>query len=146
MKSLIVAAGLIACATPGHTAEKWPETWSCTHSSPIDNQPTVTRFEVSPLELIEAKSHQTYRIERNNDYGIVAISSISTVEEGHKDPTVGAVSIVINKISGEFLVGFGNSGGTARHCKPTRARKMQQRLEGTSQFFRLHQRPPQHLT
>jgi hypothetical protein len=102
MKSLIVAAGLIACATPGYTAETWSETWTCTHTSPIDNQPTITRFEVSPTDLIEAKFHQTYRIQRNNDYGIVATSSISTIEQGHKDPTVGAVSIVINKMTGEF--------------------------------------------
>ena len=70
MKSLIVAAGLIACAPPGHAAETWTETWTCTHTSPIDNQPTITRFEVSPPDLIEAKFHQTYRIEKNNDYGI----------------------------------------------------------------------------
>jgi hypothetical protein len=102
MRSLIVAAGLIACATPGHAAETWTETWTCTHTSPIDNQPTITRFEVSPPDLIEAKFHQTYRIEKNNDYGIVATSSISKIEQGHKDPTVGAVSIVINKMTGEF--------------------------------------------
>ena len=28
----------------------------------------------------------------------------SKIEQGHKDPTVGAVSIVINKITGEFLL------------------------------------------
>jgi hypothetical protein len=89
-------------ATPGHAAETWTETWTCTHTSPIDNQPTITRFEVSPPDLIEAKFHQTYRIEKNNDYGIVATSSISKIEQGHKDPTVGAVSIVINKMTGEF--------------------------------------------
>jgi hypothetical protein len=102
MKSLIVAAGVITCVTAAHTAETWTETWTCTHTSPIDNQPTITRFEVSPPDLIEAKFHQTYRIEKNNDYGIVATSSISKIEQGHKDPTVGAVSIVVNKMTGEF--------------------------------------------
>jgi hypothetical protein len=57
---------------------------------------------VSPQDLIEANSHQTYRIQKNNDYGIVATSSISEIEQGHKEPTVGAVSIVINKMTGEF--------------------------------------------
>jgi hypothetical protein len=102
MKSVIMAATVIACTTSAHAAETWTETWTCTHTSPIDNQPTITRFEVSPPDLIEAKFHQTYRIEKNNDYGIVATSSISKIEQGHKDPTVGAVSIVINKMTGEF--------------------------------------------
>jgi hypothetical protein len=102
MKALIVAIGLIGCVTPGHTAETWSETWTCTHTSATDNQPTITRFEVSPPDLIEAKFRRIYRIEINNDYGIVATSSISRIEQGHKDPTVGAVSIVINKTNGEF--------------------------------------------
>ena len=104
MKSLIAAGVVIACATSSHAAETWTETWSCTYTSALDNRLTITRFEVSPLDLIEAKSHQTYRIEKNNEYGIVATSSISKIEQGHKDPTVGAVSIVINKITGEFLL------------------------------------------
>jgi hypothetical protein len=103
MRSLIVVAGLVACATSAHAAETWTETWTCTHSSASDNRPTITRFEVSPSDLIEANFHQTYRIEKNNDYGIVATSSIAEIEKGHKDPTVGAVSVVINKATGEFL-------------------------------------------
>ncbi len=104
MKSLIAAGVIIACAKSAHAAETWTETWTCTYTSALDNRPTITRFEVSPPDLIEAKSHQTYRIEKNNEYGIVATSSISKIEQGHKDPTVGAVSIVINKITGEFLL------------------------------------------
>ena len=103
MKSLIVAAGIIARVTSAHAAETGTETWTCTHYSGLGNGPTITRFEVSSPDLIVAKSHQTYRIEKNNDYGIVATSSIAKIEEGHKEPTVGAVSIVINKITGAFL-------------------------------------------
>jgi hypothetical protein len=102
MKLLIVAAGVIACATSAYAAETRTETWTCTHYSALGNGPTITRFEVSPPDLIDSESHQTYRIEKNNDYGIVATSSISDIEEGHKEPTVGAVSIVINKITGAF--------------------------------------------
>ncbi len=102
MRSLIVATGVIACSMAAHAAETWTETWTCTHSSGI-NGSTITRFEVSPPDLIEAKFHQRYHIEKNNDYGIVATSTISKIEQGHKDPTVGAVSIVINKTTGEFL-------------------------------------------
>lgn len=98
----LLLVGIIPCATSVHAAETWTETWTCTHSSAFDNRPTITRFEVSPPNLIEANFHQTYRIEKNNDYGIVATSSISKIEQGHKEPTVGAVSIVINKMTGEF--------------------------------------------
>lgn len=80
----------------------WTETWNCGHSS-FDNRPIITRFVVALPDLIEANFHQTYRIQKNNDYGIVATSSISGIELGHKEPTVGAVSIVINKMTGEFL-------------------------------------------
>ena len=99
---IFVAFSFFACTTSAHAAEKWTETWTCTHSSSPDNRPIVTRFEVSPPNLIEANFHQTYRIEENNDYGIVATSSISKIEQGHKEPTVGAVSIIINKKTGEF--------------------------------------------
>ena len=99
---MFVAVAFFACATSAHAAETWTETWTCNHSSASNNRPTITRFEVSPPDLIEANFHQTYRIEKNNTYGIVATSSISEIEKGHKDPTVGAVSIVINKITGEF--------------------------------------------
>lgn len=98
----LLSAGVIACVTSAHAAETWTTTWTCTHSSAFDNRPTITRFEVSPPDLIETNFHQTYRIEKNNDYGIVATSSISEIEKGHQEPTVGAVSIVINKMTGEF--------------------------------------------
>ena len=102
MRSLIAAVGVILCVTSGYSAEMWTETWTCTHTSAVDHEPTITRFEVSPPDLIESRSHQTYRIEKNNEYGIVATSSISKIEQGHKEPTVGAVSIVINKATGEI--------------------------------------------
>lgn len=103
MKSLIVVATVIACWTLAHAAETWTETWTCTHTSASDKRPTITRFEVSPPDLVEANFHQTYHIEKNNDFGIVAASSVSKIEQGHKEPTVGIVSIVINRMTGEFL-------------------------------------------
>ncbi len=64
----------------------------------------MARFELSPPNnIIETNFRQTYRIEKNNDYRLIAILTISKIEEGHKEPTVGAVSVVINKIIGEFL-------------------------------------------
>jgi hypothetical protein len=107
----LLLAGIIACAISAHAAETWTETWTCTYSTAVDNRPTVTRFEVSPPNLIETNFHQTYRIEKNNDYGLVATSSISKIEQGHKEPTVGAVSVVINKMTGEFWWVFAIAAG-----------------------------------
>ena len=100
---MFAAVAFFACATLAYAAETWTETWTCTHSSTSDNRPAIIRFEVSPPNLIEANFHQTYHIEKNNDYGIIATSSISEIEKGHKDPSVGAVSIIINKTTGDFL-------------------------------------------
>jgi hypothetical protein len=98
----LLLPGIIALAISAHAVETWTETWTCTYSTAVDNRPTVTRFEVSPPDLIETNFHQTYRIEKNNDYGLVATSSISEIKRGHKEPTVGAVSVIINKMTGEF--------------------------------------------
>ena len=98
----VLSASVIACAISADAAETWTEMWTCTHSSASDNQPTVTRFEASPPDLIEVNFHQMYHIEKNNDYGLVATSSISKIEQGHKIPTVGAAAVIINKMTGEF--------------------------------------------
>jgi len=98
----LLLPGVVACAISANAAETWTETWTCTYSTAFDNRPTVARFEVLPPDLIETNFRQTYRIETNNDYGLIAISAISKIEQGHKEPTVGAVSVVINKMTGEF--------------------------------------------
>jgi hypothetical protein len=96
IKSLIVAAAVIASAASAGAAE----TWTCTYTA--DNQTTIKRFEVSPPNLIDVQFHLSYQIEKNNEYGLVATSSISEIERDQKLPTVGAASIVINKTTGEF--------------------------------------------
>lgn len=122
MKLLIVASAAIACAISAHAAETWTETWTCTHTSASDKRPTITRFEVSPPNLIETNFHQTYRIEKNNDYGIVAISPVSEIEKGHKAPTVGIVSIVIDKMTGEFWWVTAIAGKPAASNQPARGK------------------------
>ena len=102
-RRIFAAVTFFAFVASAHAAETWTETWTCSHSSTSDNRPAIIRFEVSPPNLIETNFHQTYHIDKNNDYGIVATSSISEIEKGHKDPSVGAVSIIINKSTGEFL-------------------------------------------
>ena len=96
MKSLIVGLALLACATSAEAAE----VWTCTYTD--GSNPVLVRFEVSPPDLIDASTQEHYRILQNNGYGLVATLSISGIQEWQKDPAVGAVSIVINKGTGEF--------------------------------------------
>jgi hypothetical protein len=64
MKSLIVTAGLIACATPGYTAETWSETWTCTHTSPIDNKPTITRSNAAKYGALSSRKSRKDHMDR----------------------------------------------------------------------------------
>jgi hypothetical protein len=102
MNRLLIMLAFLSCATCAEAAEAW----TCTYTVPIGSgtvsDPVLTRFEVSPPDLIEAKHHHHYRILQNNDFGLVAASSISEIEEAQKDPTVGAFTVVINKRTGEF--------------------------------------------
>jgi hypothetical protein len=98
MKLFISAVALFWSATSAMAAEGW----TCTYVAPIDNKPTVVSYQLSPPYLIDEKFHDQYRILQNNDYGIVAALSISEIEQGHTKPTVGAITVVINKKTGEF--------------------------------------------
>jgi hypothetical protein len=57
----------------------------------------------SPRNLLTPAGQGThYRILQNNDYGLVATFSVSGIIDGAKDPYVGATSVLINKMTGEF--------------------------------------------
>jgi hypothetical protein len=98
MRPLIIAASIIASLASAQAAE----IWSCAYPSLANDRPTIKHYEVSSPDLIDVEFHQIFHIEQNNEYGIVATSSISEIEQGQTQPTVGAVSIVINKGTGEF--------------------------------------------
>jgi hypothetical protein len=87
------------------------------------SDPVLTRFEVSPPDLIDAKHHHHYRILQNNDFGLVAASSIAEIEEGQKGPTVGAYTVVINKGTGEFWLGTTIAGQAADAPSPPEKRR-----------------------
>jgi hypothetical protein len=97
MKSLIVAVGVIACATSAQA-----EAWTCTYILDGSTEPILHRFQLSPPDLIETTYNEHYRVLRNNDYGLVATEAISRIEEGQQRATVGAHTVVINKETGEF--------------------------------------------
>jgi hypothetical protein len=98
MKAFLVTAVLVA----GTTGAEASEAWTCSYSLSADSEPLIIRFEMSPPDLIDTSSQDHYRILQNNDYGLVATLAVSGFQEGQKDPAVGAVSIVINKSTGEF--------------------------------------------
>jgi hypothetical protein len=98
MRSLIISLLLtFICATSASA-----EGWTCTYLFSSGVQPTLIQFELSPPDLINTKLHEHYRILQNNDYGLVAVSSIAEIEQGKQQPTVGAATVVIDKGTGEF--------------------------------------------
>jgi hypothetical protein len=113
MKSLILAALVLACATPAKAAE----VWTCTYTylvglvTPTVSDPTLVRFEVSPSGLIETTSRDQYRILQNNEYGLVATVSWSEMQEGLDGAVVGARTLVVNKGTGEFWWSMTAGGG-----------------------------------
>jgi hypothetical protein len=106
MKAFLLTAVLVAGATSAEASEAWTCSYSTVPGLPTDTSPVLIRFELTPPDLIDTKTHDHYRILQNNDYGLVATLSISEIEEGHKEPTVGAVTVVINKGTGEFWWGW----------------------------------------
>jgi hypothetical protein len=114
MRLAIAAAAFLTLATSAEA-----ETWTCSYThywTPYVGQqsapksPTFLRFELSPPDLIDTSPSplvvgRRYRILQNNEYGLVAALSISEIEEGQKDPTVGAVTVMIKKDTGDFWLG-----------------------------------------
>jgi len=111
IKPLILAGAFLACTT----ATKAADAWTCTYpflNDRVQSDNAFVRFEIATPDLIQIKAPTNlllptpqgthYRILQNNDYGLVATFSISGIEEGGKDPYVGATSVVINKMTSEF--------------------------------------------
>jgi hypothetical protein len=88
---------LLACATSAKAAEAW----NCTYKAGISGA-MIARFEVSPPDLIDASTQEHYPILQNNENSLIAAISISQNQDGQLEPSVGALSIEINKATGEF--------------------------------------------
>ena len=103
-KSLLLVAALIAFASRPEAME----VWSCTYTTltravvPSHTDPELVRFEVSPPDLIDTANHEHYLILQNNDYGLVATTSWSEMQNELKAPVVGARTVVVDKKTGEF--------------------------------------------
>jgi hypothetical protein len=73
------------------------EAWTCTGVMDGFKEAFLRRFVVLKTEVIEH-----YRLLQNNEYGLVATSSISEIGQGQDKPTVGASTVVIDKTTNEF--------------------------------------------
>ena len=96
IKPLLTGCALLVCAS----AEA-AEVWNCTYIRGI-NEAVLVRFEVSARDLIDAGTQERYRILQNNEYNLIATISISRNQEGQQEPAIGALSLEINKTTGEF--------------------------------------------
>ena len=102
MKVSFLAAGILASCLP--SAAK-AEAWTCTYVMDGSKEASLHQFEVSPPDLVERQSNEHYLLLQNNEFGLVATSAISAIEQGQQKPTVGASTVVINKQTGDFWWG-----------------------------------------
>ena len=111
MKWWLVGLASLTYATSAEAADAWTCTYPfLNYRAEPDN--AFVRFEIATPDLIETNAPTNlvlptpqgvhYRILQNNDYGLVATFAESGIPEGAKDPYVGATSIVINKMTGQF--------------------------------------------
>jgi hypothetical protein len=84
------------------------EIWTCTYPGLSQGRrPVIVRYRQEDEFLMEDKWKERYQILQNNQFGLIAIWSISEIEGGNAEPSIGARTLVINKSSGEFLFSGG---------------------------------------
>ena len=77
------------------------EEWNCTHLAGVSDA-VIERFVLAPPDLIDAGTQERYHIVQNNEKSLIAAISISQNQDGQQEPTIGALSVEINKLTGEF--------------------------------------------
>ena len=94
------------------------EIWTCTYPGFSQGRcPVIVRYRQEGELLMEDKWKERYQILQNNQFGLIAIWSISEIEGGNAEPSIGARTLVINKSSGEFLFSGAYLGGTATQAR-----------------------------
>jgi hypothetical protein len=81
------------------------ETWTCTFASSFLKQPMSVTYHLVNANLTQISStgvSSNLQIMQNNQYGLVAISPISGIEQDQTTPTVGAITVVIEKQTKKF--------------------------------------------
>src|SRR5262245_31681159 len=97
VKASLIGLSLLASATSAIAGE----TWNCTHLAGTSDA-VIERFVLAPPDLVDAGTQEHYPIIQNNENGLIAAISISQNQDGQQEPAVGALSIEINKLTGEF--------------------------------------------
>jgi hypothetical protein len=99
----ISSAALCWSCSPVRAAE----VWTCTYPGFSRDQrpagPVIARYREADGFLIEEEFQTKYRILESNQYGVIAVWSISEIEPSNERPSIGAMTIVINKATGEYL-------------------------------------------
>jgi hypothetical protein len=109
---LVVAALAVSTAFSGVSNAEAADAWTCIFRFSLGDTDQAVRFEIANSDLTETKGPPQsiipagthYRILQNNDYGLVATFSYSGALERGKDPYVGAISVVINKMTGQLYL------------------------------------------
>src|SRR5215471_1254807 len=80
------------------------DVWICTYPGfTADRRPVIVRFKEQDGFMVEEEFGTKYRILENNEYGVVATWSISLIEPGHATPSIGSMTFLIKKKTGDFL-------------------------------------------
>lgn len=85
------------------------ENWTCAQQGiAATDPPSISRYIVKGDLLIGDKAEQfligsPYRILQNNDFGLVAVTSNSSVDRESKNVSIGNYSIIINKNTMEVM-------------------------------------------
>jgi hypothetical protein len=112
MKYLIMAAVFFACATSAEAEE-----WTCSHEvligpetrgGTLSRTSQLSRFTPSPPVVfadIAGFNGLRFRLVQDDDYALVATETFSETE-GTLDKSVDAMTVAINKVTGEFVLGY----------------------------------------
>ncbi len=103
-------AGLLAAFTlivilSGQRQARADENWACTFKETATEKPTPVSFRFNKRELQLRWPNWavvSLAIQKNNQYGVVAIRTFSELEPNETVPTVGAVCVVLNRMTHEF--------------------------------------------
>jgi hypothetical protein len=100
--ALLLACSILGFAVPSIAADQ--QRWTCTWPGfSADRAPVIVRFSRDQNDLVESDFGLHYRILQDNDFGLIAVWSIAEIEHGHAEPSIGTMTLVINKKSGALV-------------------------------------------
>jgi hypothetical protein len=103
----IAAILLVYLVIPTIAFAATEEIWTCTYPGfSQDRRPVIRRYrQQGEFLVVQDQWREEYRILQNNQFGIVASSSISKIEtnQNKTEPSIGARTLIINKRTDEFL-------------------------------------------